>query len=228
MIRDKKVLAIIPARGGSKGVPHKNIRSAAGKPLIAWTIEEADKSRYIDRLIVSSDDTEIIQVAKEWGCEAPFIRPPELANDDTPGVAPVLHAISELPGYDYVVLLQPTSPLRTAKDIDRCIETCLDCAAPACVSVTIAADNPYWMYTVGDGVTLRPLLQSSQFTRRQDLPKVYVLNGAVYVANVSWLLKEQSFLCNSTVAYIMPQERSLDIDDESDLKYFEILKLNRV
>nr|HPK54819.1 acylneuraminate cytidylyltransferase family protein [Smithellaceae bacterium] len=117
MIQGKTVLAIIPARGGSKGIPRKNITNLAGKPLIAWTIEEAKKSKYIDRLILSSEDNEIIQVAKEWGCEVPFIRPRELAEDDTLGIEPVLHALNTIKKkYDYVVLLQPTSPLRSVDD----------------------------------------------------------------------------------------------------------------
>ncbi|MEH2097772.1 acylneuraminate cytidylyltransferase family protein, partial [Nostoc sp.] len=121
MIHGKKVLAIIPARGGSKAVPRKNIREIGGKPLIAWTIEEAKKSQYIDRLILSSEDDEIISIAQKWGCEIAFKRPVELAQDDTPGIAPVLHALNQLPIYDYVVLLQPTSPLRQVIDIDGCI-----------------------------------------------------------------------------------------------------------
>lgn len=121
-----KILAIIPARGGSKGVPRKNIRDLAGKPLIAWTIEEAKKSKYITRLILSSEDEEIIEAAKKYGCEVPFVRPIELAQDNTPGIEPVLHAIEKCPGYDYVLLLQPTSPLRTVEDIDGCIEFLLN------------------------------------------------------------------------------------------------------
>ena len=121
MIEGKKVLAVIPARGGSNGVPRKNIIDVGGKPLIAWTIEEARKSKYIDRLILSSDDREIIEIAKRWGCEVPFEQPAEMARDGTPGIAPVLHAIEMLPDYDYVVLLQPTSPLRQVEDVDGCI-----------------------------------------------------------------------------------------------------------
>jgi CMP-N,N'-diacetyllegionaminic acid synthase len=119
MFEGKTILAIVPARGGSKGVPRKNIRLLAGKPLIAWTIDEAKKSRYIDRLILSSEDDEIIEVAREFGCEIPFKRPDELAQDDTPGIESVIHAINTLEEkYDFVVLLQPTSPLRTVEDID--------------------------------------------------------------------------------------------------------------
>lgn len=218
MINGKTVLAIIPARGGSKGVPRKNIRDIAGKPLLAWTIEEAKKSKYIDRLILSSDDAEIIEVAKAWGCEAPFVRPAELARDDTPGIDPVLHALREMPGYDYVALLQPTSPLRTAADIDGCLALCESHSAPACVTVTEPAHHPYWMYTLNDAAALHPLSEQ-QATRRQDLPPVYALNGAVYAARSAWLRASRSFLTADTLGYVMPASRSVDIDNEQDFAF---------
>ncbi|WP_019123267.1 cytidylyltransferase domain-containing protein [Brevibacillus massiliensis] len=224
MIDGKTVLAIIPARGGSKGVPRKNIREVAGKPLIAWTIEEAKKSRYIDQTILSSEDDEIISVARSWGCEVPFKRPPELAQDDTPGIDPVLHALSQVSKYDYIVLLQPTSPLRKAEDIDGCIHTCLRLSANACVSVTEPDKSPYWMYKVDDRKRMSLLLTGDSFAvRRQQLPKVYALNGAVYVAKSEWIQAKKSFLTDETVAYIMPKERSIDIDTEFDLKVASIL-----
>lgn len=229
MIGGKRVLGVIPARGGSKGVPRKNIRMVAGKPLIAWTIDEAKRSRTLDRLVLSSEDPEIIDLAKQWGCEVPFVRPAELARDETPGIEPVLHAIAALPEqYDYVVLLQPTSPLRTAADIDQCVERCVSRNAPACVSVTEPDKSPYWMYTLDDTGRMRPLLEGDAASRRQDLPKVYALNGAVYAADCHWLLRTRSFLSEETEAYEMPKERSLDIDTESDLQYCEIrLNLSR-
>lgn len=224
MIAGKTILAVIPARGGSKGVPRKNIKLAAGKPLIAWTIAAAKKSKYIDRLVLSSEDEEIIKVAKSLGCEVPFIRPVELAQDDTPGIEPVLHAIKNLPDYDYIVLLQVTSPLRSVEDIDGCIELCVKQQGNACVSVSEAAENPYWMYKMDDGGKLCPLMPTeNNFNRRQDLPKVFSLNGAVYVANSAWLLDKQSFLTSETIAFPMPAERSLDIDTEIDFKLMETL-----
>ena len=183
MFEDKKILAIIPARGGSKGVPRKNIRELCGKPLIAWTIAEAAKSRYIDRCIISTEDDEIAMIAKKWGGEVPFMRPIELAQDGTPGIDPVLHAISKLPEYDYVVLLQATSPMRTVEDIDGCIEKCLNEGAESCVSVVEADNSPYWMYTFEDKDIIKPVLTitEEQSYQRQKLPKVYQLNGALYV-----------------------------------------------
>jgi len=229
MINGKTVLAIIPARGRSKGLPRKNIREVGGKPLIAWTIEEAKKSKYIDRLILSSEDQEIIGVAKEWGCEVPFVRPAELARDETPGIEPVLHAIETIhEKYEYVLLLQPTSPLRKVEDIDCCIEHCLENNARACVSVTEPEKNPYWMYTIDGAAHLKPLLDTEKtITRRQVLPKVYTLNGALYIAEVEWFLRSKSFVTDATIAFIMPRMRSIDIDTEYDIVLLELLIMKK-
>jgi CMP-N,N'-diacetyllegionaminic acid synthase len=229
MFEGKTILAIVPARGGSKGVPRKNIRLLAGKPLIAWTIDEAKKSRYIDRLILSSEDDEIIEVAREFGCEIPFKRPDELAQDDTPGIESVIHAINTLEEkYDFVVLLQPTSPLRTVEDIDGCIHHCIITESPACVSLTEAQQSPYWMYHLDDDMKLKPFMQNGEkINRRQNLPKVYALNGAVYVAESEFINKNRSFLTEETVGYIMSEENSLDIDTEFDFAYCEWLVKRR-
>lgn len=216
------MLGVIPARGGSKGVPGKNIRLVAGKPLIALAIEQAGKSAYIDRTAVSSDDQKIISVALQWGGDVPFIRPAELAADETPGIAPVLHALDQLPGYDYVVLLQPTSPLRLLEDIDGCIHRCVSTGAPACVTVVLAAESPYWMFAVDEEFRLQSLLGlPSMGTRRQELPAAYSINGAVYVARVDWLRKTGTFINEQTTGYIMPRERSIDLDDEQDFEAVE-------
>jgi CMP-N,N'-diacetyllegionaminic acid synthase len=226
MIQGKSILAIITARGGSKGVLRKNLREIAGKPLIAWTIEAGRQSHYIDRLILSSEDPEVISMARSWSCEVPFVRPAELAGDETPGIDPVLHALKVLPErYDYVVLLQPTSPMRLAEDIDGCVETCLDHQAPACVTVTEVDQSPFWMYRLDTSRHLGPFIDQKNIPgRRQDLPPVYVLNGAVYVAQTAWLQQRRTFLAAETVAHIMPRERSLDVDTELDLKICASLK----
>lgn len=224
MIYNQNVLAIIPARGGSKGVPRKNIKKLAGKPLIAWTIEEAKKSKYIDRLILSTEDLEIINVAKKYGCEVPFVRPSELALDETPGIEPILHAIRIIPHYEYIVLLQPTSPLRDVTDIDIAIEKSFQNDGCSVVSVSEAEESPYWMYEIGDGNKMIPLLNVKSFpNRRQDIPKSYVLNGAVYVSSSKKLKSEKGFLEKNTLAYVMPKERSLDIDTEFDFKLCELM-----
>ena len=219
MIAGKRVLAVIPARGGSKGVPGKNIRPLAGRPLIAWTIAAAAHAPELDRVIVSSEDADIIATAKAWGGEAPFVRPAELARDDTPGIAPLLHALDMLEPetYDYVVLLQPTSPLRTGADISAALHLCVDSNAPACVSVSAPEHAPWWMFRLDEARCLQALLPKEAIpARRQDMPEVYALNGAVYVAKVPWLRERKTFLTPQTVAYVMPRERALDIDVELD------------
>lgn len=228
MIEDKKILAIIPARGGSKGIPRKNIKELAGKPLIAWTIEEAKKSKYIDRLILSSEDEEIIEVAKKWGCEVPFKRPLELAQDDTPGVEPVIHAVNTLKEkYDYVCLLQPTSPLRKAEHIDGCIEKCINNNAESCVSVTEVDKHPYWFYEIGEDDKLVSLFPDKNIIRRQDLPKVYALNGAVYIAKTKYIISYKSFISNATIPFIMGKSHSIDIDEKIDFQITHyLLKAN--
>jgi N-acylneuraminate cytidylyltransferase len=229
MIRGKTVLGFIPARGGSKGLPRKNILPLGGKPLLAWTIEAAKCSRYIDRIIVSSEDAEILSVARAWDCETPFERPAELAADETPGIAPVLHALEVLPErYDYVVLLQPTSPLRTAEDIDGCIDLCDTSGAPACVSVTPAAKPPEFFRRMDSKGRLIHILDEGELPRRQDHAPAYLLNGAIYAARVASLLDSKNFFTSETVGYIMPPERSPDIDTINDFLLCEALVQQRL
>ena len=213
MISNKKILAVIPARGGSKGIPKKNIKEIAGRPLIAWTIEAAKQSKYIDKIILSSEDEEIISVAKKLGCEVPFIRPPKLSKDEVPGIAPLLHAVEMLPDYDYVVLLQPTSPLRTNKDIDGCIEFCIPNRSKSCVSITVSDKNPYWMYYADDRKKLKPFVSDgTQISYRQELPTIYTLNGAIYILECKWLTTNKILIAEDTIGYEMDQESSIDID----------------
>lgn len=221
MIEHYNILAIIPARGGSKGVPRKNLRLFQGESLLARTIKSAKKSRYIDRIVVSSEDAEIIEEAKRAGADVPFMRPVELAQDHTPGIDPVLHALSKLEHYDYVVLLQVTSPLRTTEDIDACVEYCLQQKAPACVSVVEVDKHPYWMVTMPDGIRLQKFYSGEIPARRQDLPEIFTLNGAIYVAKTDWLMQTKSFLTNKTIGFVMPKESSLDLDTELDFKILE-------
>jgi len=224
MFQNKKILTIIPARGGSKGVPRKNIKLAGGKPLIAWMIEAAKKSKYNDRLILSSNDNEIMRVAQKYGCEVPFVRPEEHAQDDSPSSDVIVHALNEIPAYDYVMLLQPTSPLTITKDIDGCIEFCINLSAKATVSVTEPEKTPYWMFRMGKNKRLKPFLSAKYLNyRRQDLPHAYIPTGAIYIAESKWFLENRSFYSESTKGYVIPRERSLDIDTESDFKLFEFL-----
>jgi CMP-N,N'-diacetyllegionaminic acid synthase len=220
-IRTSRVLGLITARGGSKGLPRKNILPAGGRPLIAWTISAALKSDVISQVILSSDDAEIIQVALEWGCEVPFTRPVDLASDIASTIDVALHALDQLPGFEFIVLLQPTSPLRTAEDIDAAFALMQASGAPSCVSVCEAEQSPYWMYQLLDGSKLLPLITCKDgVTRRQDLPPVYVLNGAIYIARIDWLRETKSFVGEETIAYLMPKERSVDIDNAADFENF--------
>ncbi len=221
---NKKVLAIIPARGGSKDIPRKNVKSLVGKPLIGWSIDAANQASCIDRTIVSTEDEEIASVARELGADVPFIRPAELSADDTPGMAPVLHAISQLPDYDWVFLLQPTSPLRSAEDIDGIWKFCQDRCAPAAVSVCEVKKHPYWMYQCNPTQHLEPLItERPDVARRQDLPSAYSLNGALYIARTDWLLEQRDFIGHETLGYIMPPERSVDLDTAQDWQWVEFL-----
>lgn len=225
MINGKSVLAIIPARGGSKGLSGKNILELGGKPLVAWTIEVGKQSQYIDRLILSSEDAEIIRVAEDWGCEVPFVRPAKLAQDETPGIAPVLHALETLnEKYDYVILLQPTSPFRTAMDIDGCLELCCVNDSPSCVSVAETSENPYWMFSMAQDKKIEPLIRiKDEVHQRQLLPESFILNGAIYISKTEYIAMEKSFVTKDTLAFIMDRDHSVDIDSEKDLLYAKFL-----
>lgn len=224
MYRDYRVLAVIPARGGSQGVPRKNIRQLAGKPLIAWSLEHAAQSRYIDFTIVSTEDDEIAQVAREWGAAVPFTRPMQLASDTSTGDDVLCHAVENSGGnYDYVVLLQPTSPLRTTADIDEAIELCINKTVVSVVSVSEASKSPYWMYQMDKNGELIPFFEDVM-TNRQQLPRSYALNGAVYVLEVASLLACKKILQKQALGYLMPAERSYDIDTEIDFLICDFLK----
>ncbi len=219
MIDNRSVVAIIPARGDSKGLPRKHLLEAGGKPVIAWSIEAAHASRHIDRTILSSEDPEIIEMAKDWGCEVPFVRPKDLASETAKVEDALIHALEALDSdYDYVVLLQPTSPLRSLEDIDGCLAICQATGAPSCVAVSVPKKSPYWMYGLDDeGRMHRVLEESTEHYRRQDLPVVYGVNGAVYVAETPWFRAHRTFLTSETRAYVMPPERAVDIDEPLDL-----------
>jgi CMP-N,N'-diacetyllegionaminic acid synthase len=220
-LNPKRVLTLITARGGSKGLPRKNILLVGGKPLIAWTILAALDSIAGDNVILSSDDDEIMEIAKTWGCKVPFRRPKEFASDTSSSIDVVFHALDQFPGYDYIVLLQPTSPLRTAADIDAAFDLMLSTGAPSCISVCETDQSPYLMYRIIDQSKVESLLPGGvSASRRQDLKPVYIVNGAIYIARVDWLRKSKNFVEEGSVAYVMPRERSLDIDDADDFDVF--------
>lgn len=232
MINGKSVLAVIPARGGSKGVPKKNIRLLNEKPLIAYTIEEAIKSKYLDKVVISTDSKEIADICKKYGGEIPYLRPKELARDDSPTVDCVLHMIEWLKNNefyepDYICLLQCTSPLRTFQDIDGTIEKIIDSNMDGAISVCEAEVNPYWT-NVFDGNSLRYFIEEGkQIRQRQKLPKIYRYNGAVYVIKTDIFIKEMTFEPKKITGYIMSNENSIDIDTEVDFKIAEIFVRER-
>ena len=228
-MKKETIVAVIPARGGSKGIPQKNLRTILGKPLIAYTIETALQAKTLTRTIVSTDDEQIKEVSQDYGAEVPFLRPSHLATDTAPGISVLQHAIiylAEHEGYltDIVVCLQPTSPLRSGEDIDAAVNLCLDSGADSVVSLCQAKHHPYWMKKIVDG-RVHPLMNENvnHYTRRQDLPPVYQLNGALYVTRTNVLLEENRVLGKYTAPYIMPAERSIDIDTTNDLRVAETL-----
>lgn len=223
-----ETLAIIPARGGSREVPRKNIHPVAGRPLIAWTIDAALASRAVTRTVVSTDSVEIANVARSHEAEVPVMRPPELARDDTPGVVPVLHLVEWLTQHerycpDHIVVLQPTSPLRTTEDIDAAIDLLVTRNASSVVSVCRTPHHPRWMKRVDDDGAVAGLFELDEGTPRQELPPVYVLNGALYIVRRDVLLERRSLYGEKTLAYVMPAERSLDIDTTWDLYLADLI-----
>lgn len=228
MFKGKKILALIPARGGSKGLPGKNIKVLLNKPLIAWTIEEARKSRYVDKIVVSTDSQEIAEISKKYGADTPFLRPKELATDEAQGIDVVLHAINWFRNvgepYDLLILLQSTSPLRTPEDIDKAIELLFLKNAQAVISVSKVVHHPYWVNTLPDDGCMRDFIRQEAVNKnRQQVHDFYALNGAIYVAFCDYVLEKKGFHGDETFAYIMSKERSVDIDDEVDFFFAEFL-----
>lgn len=224
MAHGPRILGLIPARGGSKRLPRKNILPLAGKPLIAWTIEAALGSASLSKVIVSTDNQEIARVAKRHGAEVPFMRPQELASDNAAGLDVMLHALRSLESmgetYDYLLNLQPTSPLRTSEDIDEAVQTLIRNQADAVISVCETDHPPEWSNTLPAdnslGAFFRPGIRS---TRSQDLPTSYRLNGAIYLFDCQRLLQSESLdMDDKAYAYIMPRERSIDIDTGMDFR----------
>jgi CMP-N,N'-diacetyllegionaminic acid synthase len=224
--QNHRVVGIIPARGGSKGVAGKNIRQVAGKPLIAYTIQAAQASRQLTHFFVSTEDTEIAKLAKALG-SAVLMRPPELADDHTPMLHVAEHSLSVLEPaegrQDYVVILQPTSPLRTAEDIDAAISLLIETGADSVVSVYRVSDHhPARMYRLVND-RLVPYASEPSGRLRQELPPVYHRNGAIYACHRSLIQEGRTLFGQDIRPYIMPRERSINIDDELDLAFADFL-----
>lgn len=228
-----EIVGLITARGGSVSVPRKNVRLLAGKPLIAWVIEAALHSQGLSRVIVSTDDEEIAAIARRWGVEVPFRRPAELAGPDSSHISVVEHAIHWLAEHensrpDYMMLLQPTSPLCTAEDIDAAIEIARKRDAIAVVSLCETDHHPYLVKRILADGTLEDLIPTDiPYLRRQVLPSAYVLNGAIYLNRRESLLGDRVFVPRGTYPYIMPRERSLDINTMADFYLADLILRDR-
>lgn len=224
MYKNKTFLAIIPARGGSKRLPRKNLLELVGKPLISWSIEAGLQSKHIDKVIVTSDDEEILNISRKFATDI-LKRPKELASDTATTVDVIKHTIENVGSYDYIVLLQPTSPLRNFKHIDEAIELLKTKETDAVISVCEMDHSPLWSNTLpADGSMVNFKHESAIGKRSQDLEKYYRINGAMYICKTEKLLEEESlFLSDNIFAYVMSRENSIDIDEEIDFKIAESL-----
>lgn len=226
MYKNKKIVCVIPARGGSKGLSGKNIKKLLGKPLIAYSIEQAKSSRYIDRVIVSTDDKKIAKICKKYRAEVPFTRPKALAQDKSSSIDVLVHAMDWLKkdnySFDVLVLLHATAPLRTVDDIDNCIKLLFKKDVSNVFSVTEAHRNPYFNMVEVKRSKVK-LVKKGNFASRQAAPKVFDMNSSIYAWWKDALQKGKSIFLKRSTIYFMPKERSIDIDDSIDFKLAELL-----
>ena len=225
-----QILGVIPARGGSKSVPRKNIAVLHSLPLIAYTIRAAQNSQSLTDFVVSSEDLEILAVGRQYGAPTPFVRPAELATDEAPTLPVVQHAVREMEArqgvrYDIIVLLQPTTPLRKAEDIDAAVDKLAATGADSVISVVdVGAYHPARMRRIEDDQLVDlPTREPKELLRRQDLPPVYIRNGAVYAVRREVVMDENSMVGSVSRPYIMPPERSVNVDSRLDLLLADIL-----
>lgn len=215
------ITALIPARGGSKRIPRKNILPFCGKPLIQWTIEAAQACPSINRVIVSTDDHEIASFSKDIGAEIPFIRPQSLSEDSSNTIDVVIHALENLIEVTDLLLLQPTSPFRSTQDISRIISIREENQKKSAVSLVKISYETKWLHTLNDDLSIQSIISGNQKTI--PINKIYSLNGALYLATRDFLFKERSFVTHETIGYIMPEFRSVDIDNPIDWSWGEFL-----
>lgn len=224
MYKNQTFLAVITARGGSKRLPRKNILSLGGRPLISWSITAGLSSLYIDKLIVSSDDNEILDISKKYNCDT-IKRPKHLASDSATSFDVIKHTVENTKKYDYIVLLQPTSPLRTSKHIDEAIKLLISKKADAVISVCEMDHSPLWSNTLSKDLSMDGFLRDEVLNKRsQDLEKYFRINGAIYICKTDKLLEEKTFFIkNNIFAYKMDRKSSVDIDEEIDFDLANIL-----
>lgn len=227
MINNKKIIAIIPARGGSKRLPRKNILPLAGKPLMSWTIEAALASKYIDKVIVSTDDIEIQKVAQKAGADVPELRPENLSTDTATTQDVIFYTLDKFSNdEDIVVILQPTSPLRNHTHIDDALELFERKKASSIISVTPCEHPPQWSNTLPINGSLYNFIIPQNSQRSQDLEKYYRLNGAIYIYDtIKYKADNNISFCNESYAYIMENKHSIDIDTKNDFEYAEFIMI---
>jgi CMP-N-acetylneuraminic acid synthetase len=222
MLKNKRILGLINARGGSKGIPGKNIRPLCGKPLIAYSIESGHQAGCLDRLVVSTDSTDIADIAKTYGADVPFIRPPELATDKAKQIDAITHAVSFLEqageSYDYICLLQPTCPMRKAEDIVGTMELIIDKGTDSAITITdVGGRHPNTLYKIGSDGELSPYIQNSEKgVLRQEFENLYWRTGSVYAMKRDVLMAKQSLYGESTCGYMVPEERCFNLDSLFD------------
>lgn len=220
MYKGKRFIAVIPARGGSKGIPDKNIVEVEGKPLIAYTIEVALQSQYLDKIIVSTDSMKIAQVSKEWGAEVPFLRPTHLATDEAKTIDTIIHALEQIEEkYDYVVLLQPTQPLRKLKHINQAIEQIVDKNQVSLVSLSPVKQHPILMRTIDESGRAISILGENSSVRRQDFSEVFIIDGTIYINKIDETLTNETSLNDNEYVYYT-NDISIDIDTSDDLEKY--------
>lgn len=234
MSGDRLALGVIPARGGSRSISKKAVHPVAGRPLIAWTIDAARRSMVLDRVVVTTEDVEIARVSRDCGAEVPFMRPAELARDDVPNMEAAIHTLMWLDEHqdyrpEYLVLLQPTSPLRNPEDIEVPVKMARDEGLDSVVSVTPARQHPGLMRLVDEhGVATPYDSKMPELPRRQELSPVYAHNGAVFIVKASVLLSQRTYEPEGTRAYMMPPERSLDVDSPWDIHVADLILTDRL
>jgi len=221
-MKKHRILGVIPARGGSKTIPRKNVKSLLGRPLIAYTIVPALKSKMLSRVIVSSDNDEIIRVARRYGADVPFVRPKKLATDLVLALDVMKHAVLEAEKqegrkYDYAVMLQPTTPLRTTEDIDCALAKLVETKADSVISVVgVGPIHPMRMKRIVNDKLVDYTKEGVENMPKELLPPIYIRNGAIYAVKRDILVEKNSFKGNDCRPYQMPEERSVNIDSQMD------------
>lgn len=233
MYKDRSILCVILARAGSKGIRNKNFIKVLGKPLIEYSFDEIKKSKFIDYSILSSDSKKIIEIAKKNSIDAPFVRPKQLSKDESKSEDSILHVLKYLEKknkiFDYILLIEPTSPLRDFKDIDNIIKFNIENKYSSSVSISdVSTCHPSFMYRINDNKIIKEFKNKKyESSPRQKIPKLYFMEGSLYIADVKYFISKKKFTGKNTGGYIMPKWKSLEIDDPIDLFIFESLLKNK-